>query len=324
MTPNMWFREDICSEGDARLELGEPKAVIEGRAKVRLDERGWPEIDITIVRADPAVFKTGRLMAFCGQLGNVRVRSSLNGLTVDTPEGKFWTEGGVWCHGAVFGSPVVVTCESFQVWFAARNAGASEFWVAPLVNFLADFPDQDPKLDSHPLRVRSRSHARTTVDAAGQGRSMIAFSSGEELAFIEPLPDYDERAKQLRSGIRNGSLLRSWLGALGAVLRILLSPSKVGSRLAWTCCWSLPVASPPGLAWIEFRDQQGGLVGRLNWARSRARGVKGTPHSVGSRAGSLGNSSPRVFDPESLERHTFEYYCSTCYASTCRVRSTIS
>jgi hypothetical protein len=142
----------------------------------------------------------------------------------------------------------------------------------PLTNFLSRFISRHPTLDRHPLRIYPIPVVPDGLEGedafiadyhANLKNRLITFEFMGGPGFIEALPDYEQRAKNLTEGSERHSVTAVMVGEVGArgfeqtdlegwfpddLLRVL----------------SIVTGTPVGAPWIEFRDAQGELVRRVH------------------------------------------------------------
>ncbi|MCY2931838.1 MAG: hypothetical protein NTV86_20565 [Planctomycetota bacterium] len=157
--------------------------------------------------------------------------------------------------------------------FVPSRLGRPCYWVIPLTNFLSGFPDFREELRTHPLRIRGLRVVPTEVEPKKKDLAkllnewdsrVIYFNLLRKPVFIERLSDYEKREKRLRDG-RRGSLIT-------AVMIGEISNERVDSWTEVEKWFPFHLLSLLGLAsgntigspWIEFRDQDQSLVGRVH------------------------------------------------------------
>ena len=82
-----------------------------------------------------------------------------------------------------------------------RDAGMPCYWVLPLSNFLFKFFENPASLKTHPLRININN-------------KIIKYTYEGEEGFIEPLPDYQEREKQLLDGSASSRITSVMIGSI--------------------------------------------------------------------------------------------------------------
>jgi hypothetical protein len=196
-------------------------------------------------------------------------------LTVKTDQGEFSTSGDPHYSYSVDifdGNSGSATFTPLRSQFDASGKGQPHYWVMPLSNFLSRFISQHPTLDRHPLRIYPTpvvpdglegEDAFIATHNANLKNRLITFEFMGSPGFIEALPDYDQRAKNLTEGRERHSITAVMVGEVGArgieqadlegwfpddLLRVL----------------SIVTGTPVGAPWIEFRDVSGELVRRVH------------------------------------------------------------
>lgn len=142
----------------------------------------------------------------------------------------------------------------------------------PLTNFLSRFVARYPLLDHHPLRIYptpvvpdglAEQDAFIAGHNANLKNRLIAFEFMGRPAFIEALPDYDLRAKNLTEGRERHSVTAVMVGEVGS------QSIEQADLEAWfpddlLRLLSIVTGTPVGAPWMEFRDEQGELVRRVH------------------------------------------------------------
>jgi hypothetical protein len=181
-------------------------------------------------------------------------------LTVTGDRGVFTSAPG-WYYTfseVVPGKPLVLRCNPVKAQYLSLGALAEKFLVVPLSNFVTEFPSHWSDVRKHPLSL-------LTDESAGF-RRRIPFLLGNEPAFIEPLPGYEEAGADLKSG--------STQTALTSIAVVPIQDSSMADPWGWflnSFLWLLDFAtgSKVGSPWVELRDENGGLVRRLHFALGR-------------------------------------------------------
>jgi len=204
-------------------------------------------------------------------------RNICTSLTVDTQDGIFSALDTNIYFGFTLGSNRL-RGHIYNSQFKAKGREKVAYWIVPLLNFLSSYGNRYPELDHHPLRIYptppvpedlSEEERKQATYCANLHNSLIAFHYDNKPAFIEALPNYDEIEKDLKSGHAQMRITAIMVGETSVI------PSDI-KQLQW---WepleflrllSLTNGNEISGSWIEFRDDQGGLVQRIhmNFQRS--------------------------------------------------------
>lgn len=287
LVPSNWFSADISYQGRGRAEFHDPPGAVEGEAHILIEESGASQIDLAVERVvSDQPLRLGLIQLFSGQQpvelsGGVGIGGDggppnpCTKLTVTTDQGEF--SAPVIRHygysidfpGGDSGS---ATFTPLRSQFGAAVEGRPHYWVMPLSNFLSRFISRHPTLDRHPLRiyptpvvpdVLEGDDAFIAAHNASLKNRLITFEFMGRPGFIEALPDYDQRAKDLNEGRVRHSVTAVMVGEVGDrgieqadlegwfpddLLRVL----------------SFVTGTPVGAPWVEFRDACGELVRRVH------------------------------------------------------------
>jgi hypothetical protein len=287
LIPNDWFSTGISYEGLGRAEFQDPPAAVEGAARVSPDESGSLSVELRVKRVESEQpFRMGLIQLFSGQVpiefsggvgigGGGEPPNPCTKLTVTTDQGVFTAPRdhhysyGVELFGGDSGS---ATFTPLRSQFDAAGKGQPHYWVMPLTNFLSRLTSRHPVLDRHPLRIYPTPVVPDGLEGedafiadynANLKNRLITFEFVGGPGFIEALPDYDQRAKNLTEGRERHSITAVMVGEVGArgieqadlegwfpddLLRVL----------------SIVTGTPVGAPWVEFRDARGELVRRVH------------------------------------------------------------
>jgi len=281
----IWFHDEFVYEGHGRAEFSDPSGVVEGPTLVKFDEQGVASATLTFSDLPAAhVMKFGLWEFFSrggsSTSGNVSLIQDLElnpctSFTVTSTEGTLsatkmvhYDPGFTW--GETGGS---LTFRLLRSQFDQKDARAPKYWVLPLWNFLTDYPRHlSPQFDAHPLRLQppaaianglsSEELQRATLARWNSSR-LIPFEYQGNAAFIEPLPDHDERASLLREGQRRFVITSIMVGEIPGQS---IAFDKVQEWFPFDFCLLLGLATGSRVTfpWIEFRDSHGGLVRRIH------------------------------------------------------------
>jgi hypothetical protein len=287
--PNNWFSPTALYEGHGTVEFAHPAGRIEGPTRVFFDERGKCTAEVAMETIPPEIENAVQFMAFMegvklpqpekGQAVVFEGRGKQNtctAFTVSTSEGVFTTKHNIF-YSYTLGKESVLKLHIAVSQFDSASQFGPRFWVLPLSNFVSEFAQRHAQLDRHPLRIyptpdvppdlteEERSLAPFIVHSKNH---LILFEFGSALAFIEALPDYEERKKDLLSGQIRNLVTAVMVGEIG-------SNSMELDRLeAWFPSdylelLSIATGTRIGAPWIEFRDSDGHLVRRTHIAFRR-------------------------------------------------------
>jgi hypothetical protein len=287
--PNNWFSPTALYEGHGMVEFAHPAGMIEGATRVFFDERGKCTAEVAIETVPSEIENAIQFMAFMegvelphpekGKAVVLEGRGRQNvctAFTVRTSEGVFTAKHNIFCSYTLDKESVLKLHVALSQ-FDPISQQIPRFWVLPLSNFVSEFAQRHPLLDRHPLRIyptpgippdlkeEERSLAPFIVHSKNH---LILFEFSSALAFIEKLPDYDERKRDLLSGQIGNLITAVMIGEIG-------SNSMDLDRLeAWLPSdyldlLSIATGARIGTPWIEFRDAQGHLVRRIHTAFRR-------------------------------------------------------
>lgn len=237
-----WFLTDVKYEGQGRAVFSDPVLAVEGYVEIEFDEQGNQSISMEVEHVDtslsseippvPPEFKKFALMALLS--GEMPEKQPINGtnlsqwrwslggtkvnpcksLKVVTSDGIFLADRGIGYDinigfSKMNGSSAQLEFHVLSSIFRVDGAFEAKFWVLPLMNFISDFQDFLPELDSHPLRLYPRlrppnDSTNENEALAGvrtdQNNKLIIFRFKNNLGFIERLIDYDDRTTKLLEG----------------------------------------------------------------------------------------------------------------------------
>lgn len=292
-TPSEWFTSKLVYEGRGKAEFLNPKGRIEGPAIININESGEVSVEIIVEEYDAdESLEMGLDQLLLGgrvsNIGEIKImgdglgRNICTSLTVYTQNGIFsaldtniyfgFTLGSNRLRGHVYNSQ-----------FKAKGGYKVAYWIVPLLNFLSSYRYRCPELDHHPLRIYPTPTVPEDLDEEERKQAtfytnlhnfLIAFLYDNKPAFIEALPNYDEIEKDLLSGHAQMRITAIMVGETNAI------PSSI-KQLQW---WgpleflrllSLTNGNEISCSWIEFRDDQGGLVQRIHMNFQRSKFISG-------------------------------------------------
>lgn len=287
LVPNDWFSAGISYEGWGRAEFHDPPGAVEGAACIRIDDSGTLSVELTVERTvSEQPLRMGLIQLFSGQKpvevsggigisGGGKPPNTCTKLTVTTAQGEFSATGDLHYSYSVdifdrnSGS---ATFTPLRSQFDTAGKGQPHYWVLPLSNFLSRFISRHPTLDRHPLRIYptpivpdglAEEDAFIATHNANLKNRLIRFEFLGRPGFIEALPDYDQRAKNLTDGRDRYSVTAVLVGEMGS------QSIEQADLEGWfpddfLRLLSIVTGTPVGAPWIEFRDAQGELVRRVH------------------------------------------------------------
>lgn len=296
---NEWLPAQINIDGYGIAEFQEPKGILKGPISARIDETGSYSLEMAVeeietenvlqlgihelLSADKPKLEGNQLILVYPYKNNTCVK-----LSVFTDEGKFVAEEfDFFLLNQKFSKEekveftVVFSPPRFQ--FFSNNHKPAFYWAMPLLNFVSDFSPPEPRLANHALRIfldgivpgniPEDKKEQAKIIAQSKNR-LLVFEFLDELAFIEGLPDYEERVNKLMDRISPTILTSVMVGIVGD------NSSDYSNYEQWFPFILLDLLSfitgiKVGTPWIEFRDKEGGLVARYHGRFYRPYFVKG-------------------------------------------------
>lgn len=300
LTLNNWFSTQVIYEGRGRAEFLDPSGAVEGPARVEINEDGTSsiELDVESIESEEALplgltqlfssQKPTQGSGWIGISGGGEPPNTCTKLSVATPHGEFSaTEGIRYVYSAdiVNGRSGKLDFYMLSSQFDATGKSLPWYWVIPLSNFLSRFVSNHPSLDRHPLRFYptpavpeglEEMDAFIATHNANLKNSLITFEFMGTGGFIEPMPDYDEREKNLTEGGVRHSITAVMVGEVGS------KSTEQADLKAWfpddfLRLLSVVTGTPVGAPWIEFRNDQGELVRRVHVKLNLSPFSKGRP-----------------------------------------------
>jgi hypothetical protein len=196
-------------------------------------------------------------------------------LSVTTPHGEFSVTEGIrygYSVDIVGGRSGKLNFYMLRSQFDTAGKSLPRYWVIPLSNFLSRFVSRHPAFDRHPLRFYptpvvpeglEEMDAFIATHNANLKNRLITFEFMGTGGFIEPMPDYDEREKNLTEGRERHSITAVMVGEVGS------NSIEQANLKAWfpddfLRLLSILTGTPVGAPWIEFRNDQGELLRRIH------------------------------------------------------------
>jgi len=133
-----------------------------------------------------------------------------------------------------------------------RDAGMPCYCILPLSNFLFEFFENPASLKTHPLRININN-------------KIIKYTYVGEEGFIEPLPDYQEREKQLLDGSASSRITSVMIGSIDPknVHSIDLESLEKWFPFTFLPLLGFAVGNDISSPCIELRDENCRLVRRI-------------------------------------------------------------
>lgn len=287
LVPNDWFSTGISYEGRGRAEFHDPPGAVEGTTHIKIDESATLSIELRIEQVmSERPLRMGLMELFSSQKpverggtimlsGGGEPPNPCTKLTVATSQGEFSADGDLFYSQSVNfpdGDTGSLTFSPQRSQFDAAGKGRPHYWVMPLTNFLSRFVARYQILDRHPLRIYLTpvvpdGLAEEDAFIAGHNSNLknrlIAFEFMGRPAFIEALPDYDRRVKNLTAGRERFSVTAVMVGEVES-RSIEQADLETWFPDDLLRLLSIVTGTPVGAPWIEFRDARGELVRRVH------------------------------------------------------------
>jgi len=271
---NPWYVGSGQYRGEATLTLSNGKVYV-GDAVVDWNDTGRAEATVELNSDFPLA-------------GHEIMEAESVAVKVVSPAGSFSANRAIAFNANLsFGmdsAPPTVKLAATEAEYTSNETGAAAYWVAPLINFISRFRHRSTETDNHPIRIFSTPALPDDVPeqermwallAANSTNSLILFRFSGHPGFIEPLPDYLERAKDLESGDQDQLATAVMVGSIpeGAPL----DASGVGTWFPSGYLYALSIASGAfvGFPFIELRTAQGTLTKRIHISSGAAKYAKG-------------------------------------------------
>lgn len=276
--PKDWFSPNLEYEGQGRAEFLDPEGVIEGPTRIKFDEFGESSVEMKVEKIEPQcealLFLSGTKPVRKGRAVTWDIGGSnnpCNKLTVKTSEGRFSAAGNIF-YGFRSGAELCLKFYLLRSQFDAADPQFAKYWVLPLSNFLSEFWESHKNLDTHPLRIYptptvpdglSQRDALLAQMKANEKNKLICFEYNGGLGFIEPLPDFEVRRRNLHAGRQRCTITAVMVGDVACKS---VNLEELEKWFPYDFLFLLGVASGAevGSPWLEFRDSQGNLVRRIH------------------------------------------------------------
>lgn len=274
---NDWFDSEITYEGKATATFEEPKGVVFGKAKVTINQFGQitAEMKSEGIKTKKKIGgknSSTKILQFLYRsiktLGATLVMSDSNKnlcsqLSIKTRDGIFISKGLI--NWSTIDPDDRVIFWFSRGLFTSRQQRKAEYWVVPLINFISDFPtiNNHPKLVNHPLRLfstpkipKSEKNKASAFYYANQRNHLIGFNFSKTFGYIELLPDYSKKKKELESEEKRKHLTALMIGGISDLINDYWFPHDYAKLL------TVATGSEVQAAWLEYRDAKGKLVSR--------------------------------------------------------------
>lgn len=275
---NEWYDFTPNYSGSASI-LFDGEAPIEGDGTFTFSESGESKIEFECRDAEHSARLDGILQG--GQPGVIlpggppRTRS----ITVVTSGGTFDADYRVFStgHSMTLGAArnSSATFRAIGATFNARDASPPTCFALPLYNMLSPsfvtYPRaQPPEIAYHPLRIFPTPAGNPDPHTDEEGfrnvnwhNQLVTFQIDGLVGFIEPLPDYRERARQLRDGdVQSHVTAVLVCNAVGRDCRA--DAPETWFPVDLLNLLSLATGQRVGAPWIEYRAGDGALVRRVH------------------------------------------------------------
>lgn len=302
--PNPWFSSEIVYEGWGVATFEKPAGTIEGKTRIIVDETGNLDVVMEYEKLTTGVTIHGtgnfRFLKFLqGNLGEGNIVGIGTGninpcanLIVQTNNGTFTSESKIYySEGLGFDSKL-----HFSIWegiYQEKATRKPKYWVLPLTNFISYFPlTYYPSLTQHPLRffstpivpeITDENQMKMALFAANRANTLIGFSFGEAIGYIQPVLDYYEKEEKIKSGQAKRIITALMISEVTSKLEEAWFPYDYTNLL------SFALGVNVSASWIEFRDDKGNLVSRKHIAQFETEYKKGYAPIDGTIHAGLGH-----------------------------------
>lgn len=290
-TATNWFSPSVEYEGEGRAEFSNPKGSIEGHTTARFDEFGGCVIELKIesfqcerqLHFGIMEFLSGQTPAQVGKsvtMGGGGMDNPCTRIVISSPLGTF-TGTGTILYGLrgyqPFRNDGTLQLHTLRSQYDANSAGAPKYWVFPLFNLVCQPILRHATLDQHPLRIYPtpripnglpNNEVAIATLRANEKNTLIIFEYGGELAFIEGLPDFEERKAKLSEGKERTLITAVMVGSLGSDT-VDSADLKDWPAVDLLSVLGFATGVETGAPWIELRDSTGALVRRIHVAVGR-------------------------------------------------------
>jgi hypothetical protein len=305
-----WFEDALEYEGPARASFSAPEGTVIGHARVEVTPLGDFDCTMKCESLSTPVdvplswvqfFDNGQPQPEVDGVQAMALHVGWNTCTsfhLEARAGVFEARSPIHFNYTVGTSGIRLQFRFPRSTFRPGSQGDVKYWVLPLCNFVNYFFPTPQPLAGHPLRIWVEPPVDLAADNEDRrklrrwaGDRVIGFTWQGAPAFIERVPDYEERVEALRAGDNPMSITTVMVGEIGG--------ANPGEHLDdWSVLWLLPVLSlacgnEVRAPWIELRAEDGQLVRRIHyrWPFTRFRAkdavvtggagalLTGAPHS---------------------------------------------
>jgi hypothetical protein len=261
---NDWFAGSGTYSGIASLAVSGVEQV-RGQATV-----SWNDIGETSISMNLAADKIG--------LAHSLIEAEQISVRLETTDGGVFSAESAFAHNnqmhfGASGASATIHLAAAKSEFQAATGEIPLYWVVPVVNLVADFRFSTPETTRHPLRLFPTPEVPDGLEGNDQfvakittcqKDKLIPFTYDNRAAFIEPLPDYEEKVKSLEEGISQRHATSIVVGKIpvGASCDI----AAVVSWLPSDIFYALAVATGVhvGSGFVELRTADNKLAKRLH------------------------------------------------------------
>lgn len=292
--PTSWFAPEPTYSGWAKAYFSDMAATVEGPASATVDETGNVAVELRVHRTCPGAdtpdgcLDTGKLLRILAAVPRTTwgrklelspddlTRNTCSRLVLRTDDGRLVSDQGAVLYQWRMGMEATLFFSLSRCRFERRTRCKPAFWVMPLSNFVPTFKPSAPTLEAHPLRLKrkpslpaglDRSQRRHAHSLADDRMRLIEFETDCGDGFIDPLPDFAERRRQLaEAGVgRTVTAVMVWhLGDEPVEARRM----SLGRLLELPAVLGLYSGNHVGCPFVELRGVRSALITRYHQRRS--------------------------------------------------------
>jgi hypothetical protein len=287
--PTTWFSAQPQYIALGKLVASPPWPEIAGPTVVSLDDWGTPSIKMSVEcmssgRCLPG-FAAGAYQADMGLVEAGAGEQPVDPLEasrgpdyrfhLQTTDGTLISAGGRVHFSEHYKPPKTLELElsALRTEFHRDNAAPPTYWVLPITNLVSECVQHQAEFDQHPLRLWSTPNVPTDLDegervfarwTANSKNNLICFRFRGKPGFIEALPGYDVRRRELESGKVAAAITAVMVGEVAVQATrwpevASWLPGDFGNLL------SLATGTRVEFPWVEFRDAGASLVSRIHF-----------------------------------------------------------
>jgi hypothetical protein len=247
-----WFQDHIRHSGRATVRFSNPQGSVTGEGFAEISERGSATIQVRVDEyelQEATQIEEGSELAYLLRGAN----NVCDSFELESPEGTLRAGGSI---GYIIGNnddgKYVVSLSPQWLHLDAVTGAEAIYWAIPLSNFVANFVQS------------ASSSVRANRLRLGSGEdNLIEYEFEGSRAFIERVPDYDLRVRELREGRAINRITSVMVGEVGAHQHDSFEALEQWIPLHHLGVLGLVTGSEVGAPWIELRDDQGQLVRRF-------------------------------------------------------------